>query len=430
MGFDVVYLTPIHPIGTTARKGRNNTLDRRSPTTPARPYAIGSPDGGHDAIHPDLGTFDDFDSFVAEAGGSGSRSPSTSPCSARPTTRRSRATPSGSPRGPTAPSPTRRTRRRSTRTSTRSTSTTTPPGAYAEMRRMIQVWIDHGVKIFRVDNPHTKPVEFWQWLIADVAKRAPRRHLARRGVHPAGHDAHAGQGRLPAVLHLLRLAQLALGAGGVLPRSSPATRRPTCGRRSGRRPTTSSRRTCSSADPTAWKLRAALAATLVPTYGIYAGYELIEHVARPGAEEQIDNEKYEYKDRRWADYEPGGRKEGQSLAPYLTSSTDPQARTPRCAGCATCASTTSTTRTSSCFSKTPPRRRRRATPSSSWPTSTRTAPERRWCTWTCRRSAWTGRQHFAAHDLITDQIWHWREHNYVRLGPDFEPVHVLEVGSH
>ena len=70
--------------------------------------------------------------------------------------------------------------------------------------------------------------------------------------------------------------------------------------------------------PTAWKLRAALAATLVPTYGIYAGYELVEHVARPGVEEQIDNEKYEYKDRRWSDYEPGGPKEGQSLAPYLT----------------------------------------------------------------------------------------------------------------
>ena len=70
--------------------------------------------------------------------------------------------------------------------------------------------------------------------------------------------------------------------------------------------------------PTAWKLRAALAATLVPTYGIYTGYELMECVARPGVEEQIDNEKYEYKNRHWEDYEPGGPKEGQSLAPYLT----------------------------------------------------------------------------------------------------------------
>ena len=67
--------------------------------------------------------------------------------------------------------------------------------------------------------------------------------------------------------------------------------------------------------PAAWKLRAALAATLVPTYGIYAGYELMEHVARPGAEEQIDNEKYEYKDRHWDDYEPGGAKAGPARCP-------------------------------------------------------------------------------------------------------------------
>ena len=99
--------------------------------------------------------------------------------------------------------------------------------------------------------------------------------------------------------------------------------------------------------PTAWKLRAALAATLVPTYGIYAGYELVEHVARPGVEEQIDNEKYEYKDRHWSDYEPGGPKEGQSLAPYLKRINEIRARAPGPALAAQHhASTTSTTRTS------------------------------------------------------------------------------------
>ena len=100
--------------------------------------------------------------------------------------------------------------------------------------------------------------------------------------------------------------------------------------------------------PAAWKLRAVLAATLVPTYGIYAGYELMEHVARPGAEEQIDNEKYEYKDRHWEDYEPGGPKRGPLArrVPHARS-TRSAARTRRCTGCATSASTTSTTRTSS-----------------------------------------------------------------------------------
>jgi starch synthase (maltosyl-transferring) len=86
MGFDVIYLTPIHPIGQAAKKGPNNTLDAR-PEDPGVPYAIGSKDGGHDAIHPDLGTFADFDAFVAAPRGSGSRSPWTSRCSAPPTTR-------------------------------------------------------------------------------------------------------------------------------------------------------------------------------------------------------------------------------------------------------------------------------------------------------------------------------------------------------
>ena len=119
MGFDVVYLTPIHPIGRVNRKGPNNTLDAGE-HDPGSPYAIGSVEGGHDAIHPDLGDFDDFDAFVAEAraarpGGGARPRPAVR---ARPPLGR-RPTPSGSPPAPTARSPTPRTRRRSTRTSTR-----------------------------------------------------------------------------------------------------------------------------------------------------------------------------------------------------------------------------------------------------------------------------------------------------------------------
>lgn len=124
MGFDVVYLTPIHPIGRTNRKGPNNTLNA-GPLDPGSPYAIGSADGGHDAIHPDLGTFEDFDAFVARAkeprhGGLRHRAAvlPRPPLGDLPT-------PSGSRRAPTARSPTPRTRPRSIRTSTRSTSTTT-----------------------------------------------------------------------------------------------------------------------------------------------------------------------------------------------------------------------------------------------------------------------------------------------------------------
>jgi starch synthase (maltosyl-transferring) len=124
MGFDVVYLPPIHPIGKVNRKGRNNTLTP-DPDDVGSPWAIGSDEGGHDAVHPQLGTLDDFKAFVWRAGELGMGSRSTWRCRPHPTTRGSGSTRSGSPPSPTARSPTPRTRRRSTRTSTRSTSTTT-----------------------------------------------------------------------------------------------------------------------------------------------------------------------------------------------------------------------------------------------------------------------------------------------------------------
>ena len=169
MGFDVVYLPPIHPIGTVNRKGPNNTLDP-GPDDVGSPWAIGSADGGHDAVHPDLGTIADFDAFVARSPRARTwRWRSTWRCRRRPTTRGCRPTPSGSPRAPTAPSPTRRTHRRSTRTSTRSTSTTTPRASTPRCCASCGCGCRTACAIFRVDNPHTKPVEFWEWLLARCA---------------------------------------------------------------------------------------------------------------------------------------------------------------------------------------------------------------------------------------------------------------------
>ena len=175
---------------------------------------------------------------------------------------------------------------------------------------MIQVWIDHGVKIFRVDNPHTKPVEFWQWLIQDVAKDHPDViWLAEAFTKPAMMHTLGKVGFQQSYTYYTwrnqkwELEEYCRELAG----EAAAYMRPSFW------PTTHDILTpyMQFGGPTAWKLRAALAALLVPTYGIYAGYELIEHVARPGAEEQIDNEKYQFRDRRWADYEPGGPKEGQ-----------------------------------------------------------------------------------------------------------------------
>ena len=188
LGFDVVYLPPIHPIGRTNRKGPNNTLTA-GPDDPGSPWAIGSAEGGHMSVHPALGTLDDFDRFVATARRArpGRRARHRLPVLAGSSVRE-RPTRSGSAIVPTARSSTRRTRRRSTRTSIRSTSNARPgrrcgtssPG-------VVLFWIEHGVRIFRVDNPHTKSFRFWQWMMADVRRQrsgrrssCPRRSPVRR----------------------------------------------------------------------------------------------------------------------------------------------------------------------------------------------------------------------------------------------------------
>jgi starch synthase (maltosyl-transferring) len=425
MGFDVVYLTPIHPIGTTARKGPNNTLDA-GPDDPGSPYAIGSPDGGHDAIAPDLGTFEDFEDFVAEAHRQGLEvamdialqcSPDHPYVTAHPEwfTTRADGTIAYAENPP-----------KKYQDIYPLNFDNDPQGAYAEMRRMIQVWLDHGVRIFRVDNPHTKPVEFWQWLIQDVAREYPETiWLAEAFTKPAMMHTLAKVGFQQSYTYYAwrnqkwELEEYCRELAG----ESAAYMRPSFW------PTTHDILTpyMQFGGPTAWKLRAALAATLVPTYGIYAGYELIEHVARPGAEEQIDNEKYQYKDRRWEDYEPGGPKEGHSLAPYLTRLNEIRRAHPALHWLRNLVFHHVDDSNIMAFSK------RRTLPDGSEdiivvvanldPHSTRESTVHL----DMPALGFDYGDTFAAQDLITDESWHWGEHNYVRLGPAGEPVHVLAI---
>ena len=425
MGFDVVYLTPVHPIGTTARKGPNNTL-HAGPDDPGSPYAIGSPDGGHDAINPDLGTFEDFDHFVAEAERNGLEvaldialqcSPDHPYVAAHPEwfTTRADGTIAYAENPP-----------KKYQDIFPLNFDNDPAGAYAEMRRMIQVWIDHGVKIFRVDNPHTKPVEFWQWLIADVAKDHPDViWLAEAFTKPAMMHTLGKVGFQQSYTYYTwrnqkwELEEYCRELAG----EAAAYMRPSFW------PTTHDILTpyMQFGGPTAWKLRAALAALLVPTYGIYAGYELIEHVARPGAEEQIDNEKYQFRDRRWADYEPGGPKEGQSLAGYLTRLNEMRREHPALHWLRNLVFHHVDDSNIIAFSK------RRALPDGGDdvvivvanldPHSTRESTVHL----DMPALGFDFHDTFAAHDLITDESWHWGEHNYVRLGPAAEPVHVVAI---
>ena len=221
--------------------------------------------------------------------------------------------PSGSRRCPTARSPTRRTRRRSTRTSTRSTSTTTPTASAPRSLRIVRHWIAQGVKIFRVDNPHTKPLQFWEWLIATVNAEHPDViFLAEAFTRPAPLQ-RTRDGRLPAELLLLHVAQHEGGARGV-PRLDLATRPPTsCGRTSSSTPRTSSPSTCSTAGAPAYKIRAAIAATGAAPTACTPGYELFENVARPGPKRTSTTRSTS---TRSATGRPR-RRAGDSLAPYL-----------------------------------------------------------------------------------------------------------------
>ncbi|HMO12422.1 MAG TPA: alpha-amylase family glycosyl hydrolase, partial [Actinotalea sp.] len=297
MGFDVVYLPPVHPIGRTNRKGRNNSLTP-APGDPGSPYAIGAAEGGHDAIHPDLGTFDDFDAFVARARELGLEVALDLALQA----------------SPDHPWVTEHPEWFTTRLDGSIAYAENPPkkyqdiypinfdndpaGIYAEVRRVCQVWIDHGVTAFRVDNPHTKPLEFWEWLIADVNAAHPDVvFLAEAFTRPAMMHTLAKVGFHQSYTYFTWRNTRTEIEEYLTEVSGPAAAymRPSFW------PTTHDILTpyMQHGGPPAFAIRAILAATGSPTWGVYAGYELVENVPRPGVEEQIDNEKYEFKPRNW-----------------------------------------------------------------------------------------------------------------------------------
>jgi starch synthase (maltosyl-transferring) len=298
MGFDVVYLTPIHPIGTTHRKGRNNSL-KAEPTDPGSPYAIGNKDGGHDAIHPDLGTMRQFRNFVAKARDEGLEvaldlalqcSPDHPWVTEHPewfTTRRDGtiAYAENPPKKYQDIYPLN--------------FDNDPEGIYQAIRDVLEVWIDAGVTLFRVDNPHTKPLTFWERLLADVATRHPEViFLSEAFTRPPMMHTLAKIGFHQSYTYFT-WRQTAEEMGEYLTElTGPASyyMRPNFW------PTTHDILTpdMQRGGAPLWKMRAALAATGSPSYGIYTGYEFIEAVPRPGVEEQIDNEKYEFKARNWA----------------------------------------------------------------------------------------------------------------------------------
>jgi starch synthase (maltosyl-transferring) len=300
MGFDIVYLPPIHPIGRAHRKGRNNTLVA-APGDPGSPWAIGSVDGGFTAVHPDLGTLDDFDRFVEAARRLGLEVALDFAIQCSPDHPWVREHPEWFFHRPDgtikyAENPPKKYQD----IYPLNFQCEDPRPLWEEMRRILEFWIGHGVRTFRVDNPHTKPVKFWEWLIRAVEDAHPEViFLAEAFTRPKMMQVLAKAGftqsytyftwrndkqELIDYLTEITTPPVAEYFRGNFWPNTPDILHETLQR--GGRP--------------AFKTRLGLAATLSSLYGIYSGYELCENVARePGSEEYLNSEKYEYKVRAW-----------------------------------------------------------------------------------------------------------------------------------
>ena len=299
LGFDVVYLTPIHPIGRVNRKGRNGSL-MAGPDDPGSPYAIGSAEGGHDAIHPQLGTLEDFRRFVAACHSYKMEvaldfaiqcSPDHPWLTDHPEWFKLR--PDGTIRYAENPP--------------KKYEDIVNPDFYCTdrialweaLRDVVLFWIGQGVRIFRVDNPHTKPLPFWEWLIHEVQLREPGViFLSEAFTRPKIMKALAKLGFTQSYTYFTWRTHKA----ELQEYLSEITRHP---EREYFRPNFFVNTPdilpvhLQSGEPWMFKSRFVLAVTLSSNYGIYNGFELIEYEPVPGKEEYLSSEKYELKVRDW-----------------------------------------------------------------------------------------------------------------------------------
>ncbi|EFV12555.1 alpha-1,4-glucan--maltose-1-phosphate maltosyltransferase [Segniliparus rugosus] len=311
MGFDVVYLPPIHPIGTTARKGRNNTLAADADDV-GSPWAIGSAEGGHDAIHPQLGDEKDFKRFVARAEELGlevaldfalqcspdhpwvkehpewftTRPDGTIACAENPPKKYQDIYPLNFDND--------------------------PGGLRQGVLEVVLKWVGLGVRVFRVDNPHTKPPDFWSWLITRIWQEHPdvvflseafTRPARLYGLAKLGFSQSYTYFTWRTAKHELVefMADLVAHADVCRPNLFVNT------------PDILTDQLVRGGEAT-FASRAALAATLGPSWGVYSGYELFEHLpVRPGSEEYLDSEKYELRPRDFA----GALRAERSLEPWI-----------------------------------------------------------------------------------------------------------------
>ncbi|HEV2782096.1 MAG TPA: alpha-1,4-glucan--maltose-1-phosphate maltosyltransferase [Actinophytocola sp.] len=418
MGFDVVYLPPIHPIGRVNRKGPNNSVIS-VPEDVGSPWAIGSAEGGHDAIHPDLGTLADFKAFVARAQELGMEV----------------ALDFALQCAPDHPWVTEHPEWFTTRPDGTIAYAENPPkkyqdiyplnfdndpkGLYAECLRIVLHWVAQGVRIFRVDNPHTKPPDFWHWLIGKVKAQEPdvlflseaftrpaRLYgLARLGFTQSytyftwrtfkheliefGVDlvAHCHEARPNLFVNTPDILHVSLQTGG----------------------------------PAMFALRAALAATMSPTWGVYSGYELYEwEPVREGSEEYLNSEKYELRPRDYAT----ALADGRSLEPWITRLNAIRRAHPALQQLRTLHFHDVSNDALIAYSKTDPGSGDKVITVINLD-SYHAQEGTLWLDLPALGLDWTDR--FAVRDEVSGETWEWGQANYVKLEPWNRVAHIVSI---
>ncbi len=422
MGFDVVYLPPIHPIGEVNRKGPNNTLTPR-PHDPGSPWAVGSALGGHDSVHPDLGTLKDFASFVSAAKKLNMEIALDLALQAAPdhpwvTSNPEWFTHRGDGSIAYAENPPKKYQ-----DIYPLNFDIDPEGLFQEIERIVLFWIKAGVFIFRVDNPHTKPVWFWQRLISAINARHPdviflaeaftrepmMRALAEVGFQQSYTYFTWKNSKWELEEYFTELA----GPKAAYMRPNLFTNTPDI-----------LNAYLQSGIPAAFAIRATLAATLSPSYGIYSGYELYEHVAHgPGSEEYLDTEKFQLRPRDWdlAD------KHERSLAPYLTLLNKIRRNNPALQELRTLTFHPSDSPDVIAFSKRGGVNGEdvilivcNTDPSSEHSTTVH---------WNMHELGLSWGDQFAVTDQITGATWRWSEHTFAKLSPHGDVAHIAKIIS-
>ncbi|WP_433271206.1 alpha-1,4-glucan--maltose-1-phosphate maltosyltransferase [Actinosynnema sp. CS-041913] len=418
MGFDVVYLPPIHPIGTVNRKGPDNTLGA-GPDDVGSPWAIGSAAGGHDAVHPDLGTTADFDALVARAAELGLEVALDLALQCAPDHPWVREHPEWFTTRPDgtiayAENPPKRYQ-----DIYPLNFDNDPAGLYAEVLRVVLHWVEHGVRIFRVDNPHTKPPDFWAWLIRTVKDAHPDvLFLSEAFTRPARLYGLAGLGFTQYYTYFTwRTTKQELTEFGesLVEHAHVAT--------PNLFPTTPDILPAHlhHAPPAVFAQRAALAATLSPSWGVYSGFELFENQPlREGSEEFLSSEKYELRSRDFGRAVAGGR----SLEAWLRRLNEIRRAHPALTRLDTLWFHAVDNDALIAYSKTDP-----ATGDAVLCVVT-LDPERPqegtlWLDLPALGFSWD--QRVEAEDLVTGQVWRWGQAVYLRVDPAQDVAHVAHV---